>query len=69
MYSVHGRVSVDNMSEFDEHEDTMCEKTSARTANARQVPKTHKTNTTNGCSQLLTHRVKRSVSLSWRKSL
>ena len=26
MYSVHDRVSVDNMSEFDEHEDTMCEK-------------------------------------------
>ena len=31
-----------------------CEKTSVGTTNARQVPKTHKTNTTNGCSQQLT---------------
>ena len=29
-------------------------KTSARTRNARQVPKTHETNTTNECAQLLT---------------
>ena len=36
--------------EKNQHEDTMCEKTSAGTTNARQVPRTHKTNTTSGCT-------------------
>ena len=45
MYSVHGRVSVDNMSEFDEHEDTMCEKNlcknSKRTTGAEDTQNQH----------------------------
>ena len=45
MYSVHDRDSVDNMSEFDEHEDTMCEKklckNSKRTTGAEDTQNQH----------------------------